>query len=56
MIYANALIGNPHTILLEFVQLSDFGLAKWASTSSSHVTCTVVAGTFGFVLLILFNQ
>ncbi|KAK7831026.1 receptor-like cytosolic serine/threonine-protein kinase rbk2 [Quercus suber] len=27
-------------------QLSDFGLAGWASTSS-HVTCTDVAGTFG---------
>ncbi|XP_054788458.1 protein kinase STUNTED-like [Prosopis cineraria] len=30
-------------------QLSDFGLAKWASTSSSHITCTVVAGTFGYL-------
>ncbi|KAK4572685.1 hypothetical protein RGQ29_030922, partial [Quercus rubra] len=28
-------------------QLSDFGLAVWASTSSSHITCTDVAGTFG---------
>lgn len=30
-------------------QLCDFGLAKWAPTSSSHITCTDVAGTFGFV-------
>ncbi|KAF3960182.1 hypothetical protein ACB098_04G045500 [Castanea mollissima] len=29
-------------------QLSDFGLAGWASTSS-HVTCTDVAGTFGYL-------
>ncbi|CAJ1974284.1 unnamed protein product [Sphenostylis stenocarpa] len=30
-------------------QLSDFGLAKWASTSSSHITCTDVSGTFGYL-------
>ncbi|KAF7816806.1 putative receptor-like serine/threonine-protein kinase [Senna tora] len=30
-------------------QLSDFGLAKWMSASSSHITCTVVAGTFGYL-------
>ncbi|BAT82155.1 hypothetical protein VIGAN_03212100 [Vigna angularis var. angularis] len=30
-------------------QLSDFGLAKWASTSSSHIICTDVAGTFGYM-------
>ncbi|KAG5019102.1 hypothetical protein JHK87_014957 [Glycine soja] len=30
-------------------QLSDFGLAKWASTLSSHITCTDVAGTFGYL-------
>ncbi|WCJ43489.1 Protein kinase protein with adenine nucleotide alpha hydrolases-like domain [Euphorbia peplus] len=30
-------------------QLSDFGLAKWASTSSSHIICTDVAGTFGYL-------
>ncbi|KAL3513729.1 hypothetical protein ACH5RR_026446 [Cinchona calisaya] len=30
-------------------QLSDFGLAKWASTSSTHITCTDVAGTFGYL-------
>lgn len=30
-------------------QLSDFGLAKWASTSSSHITCSDVAGTFGYM-------
>ncbi|KAG5031429.1 hypothetical protein JHK85_015411 [Glycine max] len=29
--------------------LSDFGLAKWASTLSSHITCTDVAGTFGYL-------
>lgn len=38
-----------YTISTWFFQLSDFGLAKWASTSSSHITCTDVAGTFGFV-------
>ncbi|CAH1454250.1 unnamed protein product [Lactuca virosa] len=30
-------------------QLSDFGLAKWGSTTSSHITCTDVAGTFGYL-------
>lgn len=30
-------------------QLSDFGLASWLSTSSSHLTCTDVAGTFGYL-------
>uniref|UniRef100_A0A5B7BMW9 Protein kinase domain-containing protein n=1 Tax=Davidia involucrata TaxID=16924 RepID=A0A5B7BMW9_DAVIN len=30
-------------------QLSDFGLAKWASTTSSHITCTDVSGTFGYL-------
>ncbi|CAK8570308.1 unnamed protein product [Lathyrus sativus] len=30
-------------------QLSDFGLAKWASSSSSYTTCTDVAGTFGYL-------
>ncbi|XP_062101763.1 protein kinase STUNTED [Humulus lupulus] len=30
-------------------QLSDFGLAKWASTLSTHITCTDVAGTFGYL-------
>ncbi|KAK7282684.1 hypothetical protein RIF29_11656 [Crotalaria pallida] len=30
-------------------QLSDFGLAKWKSTTSSHITCTDVAGTFGYL-------
>nr|GMD85210.1 probable receptor-like serine/threonine-protein kinase At5g57670 [Ipomoea batatas] len=30
-------------------QLSDFGLAKWASTTSPHITCTDVAGTFGYL-------
>lgn len=31
------------------LQLSDFGLASWAS-ASSHITCTDVAGTFGCVI------
>ncbi|KAK6939930.1 Protein kinase domain [Dillenia turbinata] len=30
-------------------QLSDFGLAKWASITGSHITCTNVAGTFGYL-------
>ncbi|CAH9128457.1 unnamed protein product [Cuscuta epithymum] len=30
-------------------KLSDFGLAKWAPTISSHITCTDVAGTFGYL-------
>ncbi|KAL1533574.1 protein kinase STUNTED-like [Salvia divinorum] len=30
-------------------QLSDFGLAKWASPNSTHITCTDVAGTFGYL-------
>ncbi|XP_058097427.1 protein kinase STUNTED isoform X2 [Magnolia sinica] len=30
-------------------QLSDFGLATWASMSSSHITCRDVAGTFGYL-------
>uniref|UniRef100_A0A1D1XSR4 Receptor-like cytosolic serine/threonine-protein kinase RBK2 n=1 Tax=Anthurium amnicola TaxID=1678845 RepID=A0A1D1XSR4_9ARAE len=30
-------------------QLSDFGLAKWVSSSSSHMTCSDVAGTFGYL-------
>jgi len=35
------------------LQLADFGLALWASSSSSHTTCNDVAGTFGFVFLLL---
>ncbi|KAJ6807301.1 receptor protein kinase TMK1 [Iris pallida] len=30
-------------------RLCDFGLAKWASSSSSHMTCNDVAGTFGYL-------
>ncbi|GFZ09828.1 kinase with adenine nucleotide alpha hydrolases-like domain-containing protein [Actinidia rufa] len=30
-------------------QLSDFGLAKWASTSSQPIICTDVVGTFGYM-------
>lgn len=28
-------------------QLSDFGLAKWASLSTTQIICSDVAGTFG---------
>lgn len=35
--------------LLFVHQLSDFGLASWAS-GSSHFICTDVAGTFGYVV------
>ncbi|CAK7346908.1 unnamed protein product [Dovyalis caffra] len=39
---------NLHVLkLFWYSQLSDFGLAKWAPTSSSHKICTDVAGTFG---------
>ncbi|KAJ0976839.1 hypothetical protein J5N97_012313 [Dioscorea zingiberensis] len=30
-------------------QLSDFGLAKWASESTEPITCSDVAGTFGYL-------
>ncbi|KAJ8771672.1 hypothetical protein K2173_026849 [Erythroxylum novogranatense] len=30
-------------------QLSDFGLAKWATSSNSHTICNDVAGTFGYL-------
>uniref|UniRef100_A0A7N0TYM6 Protein kinase domain-containing protein n=1 Tax=Kalanchoe fedtschenkoi TaxID=63787 RepID=A0A7N0TYM6_KALFE len=30
-------------------RLSDFGLAQWASGSSSEIVCTDVAGTFGYL-------
>ncbi|XP_076916813.1 protein kinase STUNTED-like [Bidens hawaiensis] len=30
-------------------QLSDFGLAVWSSTTSAQITCTDVAGTFGYL-------
>ncbi|KVH98652.1 Concanavalin A-like lectin/glucanase, subgroup [Cynara cardunculus var. scolymus] len=29
--------------------LSDFGLAKWATPTGLHITCTDVAGTFGYL-------
>ncbi|KAL6515503.1 hypothetical protein OROHE_018537 [Orobanche hederae] len=35
--------------ITENSKLSDFGLAKWASATSTHVTCTDVAGTFGYL-------
>lgn len=40
---------SPVVIYNYFFQLSDFGLAKWGSTTSSHITCTDVAGTFGYI-------
>ncbi|KAM0940553.1 putative protein kinase RLK-Pelle-RLCK-VI family [Dioscorea sansibarensis] len=30
-------------------QLSDFGLAKWATASTSSIACSDVAGTFGYL-------
>ncbi|GFY85570.1 kinase with adenine nucleotide alpha hydrolases-like domain-containing protein [Actinidia rufa] len=39
---------STHAVLVGF-QLSDFGLAKWASTSSQPIICTDVAGTFGYM-------
>uniref|UniRef100_A0A5B6YIL7 Protein kinase domain-containing protein n=1 Tax=Davidia involucrata TaxID=16924 RepID=A0A5B6YIL7_DAVIN len=30
-------------------QLSDFGLSIWASSSCYHMTCTDIAGTFGYL-------
>ncbi|KAJ4874532.1 Protein kinase protein with adenine nucleotide alpha hydrolases-like domain [Raphanus sativus] len=30
-------------------QLSDFGLARWASISTTHIVCSEVAGTFGYL-------
>jgi serine/threonine protein kinase len=30
-------------------QLSDFGLARWASISTTHIICSDVAGTFGYL-------
>ncbi|PWA47496.1 serine/threonine/dual specificity protein kinase, catalytic domain-containing protein [Artemisia annua] len=30
-------------------QLADFGLAKWATAAGLHITCTDVAGTFGYL-------
>nr|XP_043635582.1 spindle assembly checkpoint kinase-like [Erigeron canadensis] len=30
-------------------QLSDFGLAKWAAPSGLQITCTDIAGTFGYL-------
>lgn len=38
-------------------QLADFGLALWASSSSSlNMACSDVAGTFGFVFLYLSSR
>lgn len=40
-----SVIPVPYATCL-FLQLSDFGLASWGS-SSCHIICTDVAGTFG---------
>lgn len=36
-----------------FLQLSDFGLAMWASASAAPMICNDVAGTFGFEMLVI---
>lgn len=44
------IFGLPRTQLsnkLLFVQLSDFGLAKWAPTDVQFIRCNDVVGTFG---------
>lgn len=30
-------------------QLTDFGLAKWVPSTSTHITCTDIVGTFGYL-------
>lgn len=40
---------HSYNVCLIIYQISDFGLAKWASTTSTHITCTDVAGTFGYL-------
>ena len=37
-------------------QLSDFGLARWASISTTHMICSDVAGTFGYGRVLFFNK
>lgn len=37
-------------------QLSDFGLARWASISTTHIVCSDVAGTFGYGRVLFFNK
>lgn len=38
---------NTINMILGCLQLSDFGLAKWAPTKASHLLCNDVVGTFG---------
>ncbi|KAG2254955.1 hypothetical protein Bca4012_102150 [Brassica carinata] len=41
---SNILLSNDYE-----PQLSDFGLARWASISTTHIVCSDVAGTFGYL-------
>ncbi|CAH2067711.1 unnamed protein product [Thlaspi arvense] len=36
-------------IISNSIMLSDFGLARWASISTTHIICSDVAGTFGYL-------
>lgn len=40
-------VANSKKFLFAMIQLSDFGLALWASNATSQITCNDVAGTFG---------
>ncbi|WOL17870.1 putative receptor-like serine/threonine-protein kinase [Canna indica] len=44
-------VKSSNILLLEDFdpQLSDFGLAKWASASASQLICNDIAGTFGYL-------
>lgn len=39
---------NTKKTSISCFQLSDFGLARWASISTTHIVCSDVAGTFGY--------
>ncbi|CAG7904840.1 unnamed protein product [Brassica rapa] len=41
---SNILLSNDYE-----PQVSDFGLARWASISTTHIVCSDVAGTFGYL-------
>ncbi|XP_002965549.2 U-box domain-containing protein 51 [Selaginella moellendorffii] len=41
---SNILLSSTNEALI-----SDFGLAKWAPTTTPHITCTDVVGTFGYL-------
>ncbi|KAJ4840053.1 hypothetical protein Tsubulata_038188 [Turnera subulata] len=45
---SNILLSDDFEPQLRYSQLSDFGLAKWGSTTS-YMVCTDVAGTFGYL-------